>query len=253
MHLSDEPKLIMTNCCDSLQTILNSFIGVTSIQDEKEKNAELKRQFEKIAKGVFFDGYFQVNDIRRIYPMEIEFYYHEENPNGLKDPVMYHTSDRVKNRDLEYYPLGSLNFHVSGMDVTFEKDKQYRAAFLIREYKVYDLVNKRWKEEQRPTYIYEDMLMGISVFSGINIQWVTEHTTTGGYKTESRVNVAAYKKDEHGRYIKDKNRNYIKEEIKDISKEEFKLLPEKKKKKYFFYSGKMFKRCTRLWNYRKIE
>ena len=160
---------------------------------------------------------------------------------------------RVKNRDLEYYPLGSLNFHVSGMDVTFEKDKQYRAAFLIREYKVYDLVNKRWKEEQRPTYIYEDMLMGISVFGGINIQWVTEHTTTGGYKTESRVNVAAYKKDEHGRYIKDKNRNYIKEEIKDISKEEFKLLPEEEKKKYFFYSGKMFKRCTRPWNYRKIE
>ena len=97
------------------------------------------------------------------------------------------------------------------------------------------------------------MLMGISVFGGINIQWVTEHTTTGGYKTESRVNVAAYKKDEHGRYIKDKNRNYIKEEIKDISKEEFKLLPEEEKKKYFFYSGKMFKRCTRPWNYRKIE
>ena len=246
---------IMANCCDSLHDVLCAFSGVTSTHDENE----LARQFQDVANGIFFGGCFQINGIRRLYPIEIEFYYHEENPDGLKDPVMYHTSDRTKNENLSYYPLGSLHFHVSGMDVTFEnEEKKYRASFLIREYQVADLVDGIWiprKEtnKNRPTYIYEDMLMGISVFSGINIQWVTEHTTTGGYKTESRVNVAAYKKDEHGRYIKDKNRNYIKEEIKDISKEEFKLLPEEEKKKYFFYSGKMFKRCTRPWNYRKIE
>ena len=242
----------MAYCCNSLYTILSVFKGVTSIKDEKEKYKELARQFEKVAKGVFFGGYFQVNNIRRIYPIEIEFYYHEESPDGLKDPVMYHTKEHTKDESLSYYPLGSLNFHVSGMDVTFEKEEEYRASFLICKYKVHDLVTKEWKEEERSTYIYEDMLMRISIFDGINLQWISEQEPVDDWNPhiEWRKNVADYEKDESGQYKKDEKGNYIKIEFKG-SKEDFKKLSDIEKKEYFTYSGKIFEKCTRQWRYRK--
>lgn len=240
----------MVNYFDSSHTILSVFKGVTSIKNEEQKYSELARQFKEVAKGIFFGGYFQVNDIRRIYPVEIEFYYHEESPEGLKDPVMYHTKEHTKNDSLPYYPLGSLNFHVSGMDVTFEKEGEYRASFLIREYKVYDLVTKEWKEEKRPTYIYEDMLMGVPIFDGIQIQWISEQEAVEDWipVPKWRINVADYQRDDDRKYKRDKYGNYIKDEI---SKEEYEILPQAEQDEYFKYSGKIFKKCTRLWNYQK--
>jgi hypothetical protein len=247
---------IMANCCDSLHNVLCAFSGVTSTHDEGRKYDELARQFREVANGIFFGGCFQISGIRRLYPIEIEFYYHEENPDGLKDPVMYHTSDRTKNENLSYYPLGSLHFHVSGMDVTFEnEEKKYRASFLIREYQVADLVDGIWiprKEtnKNRPTYIYEDMLMGIPVFDGITIQWVTEPKAMEecNLTIKSRVNVSDYQKDENGKYRKDSNMNYVKDEI---SKEAFEKHSPTDRQKYFIYSKKIFKKCTRPWNFRK--
>ena len=232
----------MVNYFDSSHTILSVFKGVTSIKNEEQKYSELARQFKEVAKGIFFGGYFQVNDIRRIYPVEIEFYYHEESPEGLKDPVMYHTKEHTKNDSLPYYPLGSLNFHVSGMDVTFEKEGEYRASFLIREYKVYDLVTKEWKEEKRPTYIYEDMLMGIPIFDGINLQWIPKQEPVDNWNPipKWRINVADYQRCEDGQYKKD-----------EISKSDFEKLSPTEQQEYFKYSGKIFKKCTRPWNYRK--
>lgn len=247
----------MALCCNSLHDILEAFSGVSSIREEKQKYMELACQFEKIAKGVFFGGCFQINDIRRIYPLEIEFYYHEESPNGLKDPVMYHTSDRTKKTNLGYYPLGSLNFHVSGMDVTFEKESDYRASFLIREYQVLDWVDGEWVPRKEtngnhPTYIYEDMLMGFPIFEGISIQWITEQENEEDWRLfiQHRINVAEYQKDDDGKYVKDKKGNYIKEEI---SKAMFGRLSQTDQKNYFKYSGKIFKQCTRPWNYRKVK
>ena len=240
----------MVNTNNPLQTILSRFEGVASIQDEKQKYDELARQFKDVAKEVFFGGYFQINNIRRIYPLEIEFYYHEESPGGLKDPVMYHTKEHTKNDNLPYFPLGSLNFHVSGMDVTFEKEGEYRASFLIREYKVYDIVTKEWKEEKRPTYIYEDMLMELPIFDGIHIQWISEQEAVEDWKADPkwRINVADYQRGDDRKYIRDKNGNYFKDEI---SKEKYEKLSQAKQKDYFKYSGKFFMKCTRLWNYRK--
>ena len=240
----------MVQNCDSLQTALSAFKGVTSIDGEKQKYAELARQFKDVAKRVLFGGYFKINNIRKIYPIEIEFYYHEESPDGLKDPVMYHTKEHTKDKNLPYFPLGSLNFHVSGMDVTFEKEGEYRASFLIREYRVYDLVNQEWKDGKRPTYIYEDMLMGIPIFEGIHIQWIPEKETLKDWKSNPkwRINVADYQRDDDRKYTRDKNGNYIKNEI---NKEDYKKLPETERQEYFKYSGKIFKKCTRLWNYRK--
>ena len=166
----------MCNKENNLNSVLDSFQGVTEIKDEKEKLSNLSSQFEAIAKDVLLGGCFEINGVRRIYPLEIEFYYHEEGENGLKDPVMYHTADH-EGKMLDYYPLGSLNCHISGMDVTFEnQEKQYRASFLIRKYRVCEYESGEWVEkkefEKRSTYIYEDMFMNIPLSDGINVKWV---------------------------------------------------------------------------------
>ena len=126
-------------------------------------------------------GHFEVknnvdgaNITREIYPTVIELYYHEENDGGFQDPIMYHTDYRKRSElkakretyftltgldSLPYYPIGSLNPHTSGIDVTFENsEKHYRASFLIREYKViYE--NKKERTVENSTEIYDDLLL----------------------------------------------------------------------------------------------
>lgn len=75
----------------------------------------------------------------------------------------------------EYYPFGSFNVYVSGVDFTFiNKDKKYRASILIRGIKIVDKDSKP-VIETRPTYVYEYLLMGNSLLdNGISIKWVDE-------------------------------------------------------------------------------
>lgn len=224
--------------------VLESFQGVTDIKDEKEKLSSLSMQFEAIAKDVILGGCFEINGMRRIYPLEIEFYYHEEGENGLKDPVMYHTDDH-EGKQLDYYPLGSLNCHVSGIDVTFENtEKQYRASFLIREYRVEEYVEGEWVNkkvrEKRSTYIYEDMFMNIPLSDGINVKWVDVKPINPAEDIYSkpRINVAEYKSDNDGKFTK-----------VEISEDEYNKLSKNEKDNYFSYSGRKLKRCKRMWNY----
>ena len=131
-------------------------------------------------------GHFEVRInklVRIIYPTAIELYYHEEEKGGFKDPIMYHTDDRKRAdypdyfilrgiNSLPYFPIGSLNPHTSGVDVTFENpDKKYRASFLIREYRV--------KYEsgieipvKNSTEIYDDLLVyGIPQDDDDRVEW----------------------------------------------------------------------------------
>lgn len=157
---------------------------------------------------------------------------------------MYHTNLNNKEQ-VDYYPLGSFNFHVSGLDVTFEKEGKYRASFLIREYDVYSLKDGVWlkdKSEARSTYIYEDMLMRLSVFNGISIRWVSEQSECEyGVTTTERKNVASYHKEEN-KYVKD-----------GINNDEYKKLSDSEKTFYFSYSGKKYKKCTRQWSYHRVR
>lgn len=107
---------------DDLLLVLKNFQGVREEQGENEKLRNLAVQFMNVAENILLGACFEVNGVRRIYPLEIEFYYHEEGDDGLKDPVMYHTNDH-ENKQLDYYPLGSLNCHVSGIDITFENEE----------------------------------------------------------------------------------------------------------------------------------
>ena len=229
---------------NTLHDALASFTGVTNIKPDSEKLEVLSKQFSEVATKIFNSGCFEVNGCRRIYPTVIEFYYHEEVEGGLLDPIMYHTNLNNKEQ-VDYYPLGSFNFHVSGLDVTFEKEGEYRASFLIREYDVYSLKDGVWlkdKSEARSTYIYEDMLMRLSGFDGISICWVTEKSGCEySVTTTERKNVASYHK-ENDKYIKD-----------EISNDEYKKLSDSEKTLYFSYSGKKYKKCTRQWSFHRVR
>lgn len=234
----------MCNKENNLNSVLDSFQGVTEIKDEKEKLSNLSSQFEAIAKDVLLGGCFEINGVRRIYPLEIEFYYHEEGENGLKDPVMYHTADH-DGKMLDYYPLGSLNCHISGMDVTFEnQEKQYRASFLIRKYRVCEYESGEWVEkkecEKRSTYIYEDMFMNIPLSDGINVKWVNVEPINPAEEilSKPRIHVAEYERDNNGKFRK-----------VEISGDDYNKLSKDEKDDYFSYSGKRLKMCKRMWNY----
>lgn len=185
---------------DDLLLVLKNFQGVREVQGENEKLRNLAVQFMNVAENILLGACFEVNGVRRIYPLEIEFYYHEEGDDGLKDPVMYHTNDH-ENKQLDYYPLGSLNCHVSGIDITFEnEEKHYRASMLVRKYKVCDYDGGEWvakekKEcEVRSTYIYEDMFMNIPLSDGITINWRSFKSADSleSICVKPRINVAEY-------------------------------------------------------------
>ena len=137
--------------------------------------------------------------VRWIYPTVLELYYHEEDPNGFKDPIMYHTNDRKyydyyldangkekshgpQSRNffekrgidgLPYFPMGSLNPHTSGIDITFENpDKHYRASCLIREYTIVFAKGKEPVPIKNSTDIYDDLLLyGITLDNADWIEW----------------------------------------------------------------------------------
>lgn len=158
--------------------------------------------------------------VREIYPTVIELYYHEEGNGKFKDPIMYHTNDRkwyefykdkyeeYKDRpgrksyfdkrritELPYYPLGYLNPHPSGIDVTFENaEKQYRASFLIREYEASFDGGKRIPIPNS-TDLYDDMLLnGISTDENNWIEWADGDAPVTLAEPIPRKNVSAYVK-----------------------------------------------------------
>lgn len=162
-------------------------------------------------------GYFKVtNDVggkvlvRKIQPTVLELYYHEEKDGGFRDPIMYHTDYRKRTEkkadkktyfdlagisSLPYYPIGSLNPHTSGIDVTFENaQEKYRASFLIREYKVeYEEGIERIVKNS--TDIYDDLLLnGFSLENSDWIEWVDGPVEVKAIKRDWRRNVPDYEK-----------------------------------------------------------
>ena len=90
MFLKEPNQTTMVN--NTLHDALAGFTGVTNIKSDSEKLGVLSKQFSEVAIKIFNSGCFEVNGCRRIYPTDIEFYYHEEVEGGLLDPIMYHTN-----------------------------------------------------------------------------------------------------------------------------------------------------------------
>ena len=221
--------------------ILKQFKGVVDIPTEKEKLDSLDEQFRLMAKELLYGGYFLIEGKKRLYLDDIEFYYHEETADGLKDPIMYHTNENEgKGKDIPYFELGRLNLHVSGVDVTFENpDKHYRASFLIRGFHIGCSAYDPHAYDSHSTHVYSEMLyMGVPLGKTIEIKWVNEkqpEKETYIPKGEWRQNVAEYEYKE-GKYSK------IECKEKDFDPD-----------KYFRYSGHVFKKCARKWRFKKYD
>ncbi len=174
-----------------LPTLLNYFNG--SHLNEKQ----LTEKFKEIAKAAIYGGYFRVNNDFDIHIVEVEFYFHSEDDSitSVHDWGRYH-----RGNDLPYFPVGSLHPHRSGVDVTFENEKEaYRASFLIRKYEidgnVYD----------KPSFLGEDLIgyTGCILGDGPKIEWKNEETSEMKdyfIDENTRINLSAY--DEKGNLIK---------------------------------------------------
>lgn len=170
--------------------------GMTEVQ--------LQSEFREIAKAAIYGGHFRVNNEFDIHIIEVEFYYHSENDDisSVHDWAMYH-----RGKNVDYFPVGSLHPHNSGIDVTFEKEGEYRASFLIRQYEI------NGKIYSQPSYLREDLIgyTGCILGDGPKIEWKNVETMDSkDYLLDEnpRINLGAY--DEKGKRIKDQfdNRNW---------------------------------------------
>ena len=185
-------------------------------EQRKEYAEKIAKCFIPCAKKILA-GYFKVtNDVggktlvRKIQPTVLELYYHEEKDGGFRDPIMYHTDYRKRTEkkakgetyfsltglaELPYYPIGSLNPHTSGIDVTFENaQEKYRASFLIRAYSVTD-ENGKTRTVDNSTEIYDDLLLnGISLDNADWIEWVDGNEDAQLNEPERRRNVPDYER-----------------------------------------------------------
>ena len=166
-------------------------------QEAKLSSPSKREDYAKVIEKCFLEsaqgilaGYFIVFSkeggktvVREIHPTAIELYYHEEGAGRFKDPIMYHTNDRKRadhpdffeKRGIDsipYFPVGSVNPHTSGIDITFENPKhEYRASFLIREYKVKYESGKELLV-RNSTEIYDDMLIkGLQLEEADWVEW----------------------------------------------------------------------------------
>lgn len=164
-------------------------------RSSNECSKRIAEAFLPIAKYAIYGGHFHVicesdmcsfgYDIRL---NKIELYYHEEKNGGHKDPIMYHTNLHVpyyfKERGLNvfpYYDFGSLNLHLSGIDITFEKENEYRASFLIRDFTAYDSANgkviSKVKSDPYSTHIFEYFFPnGVSQETLKQVIWVEDNS-----------------------------------------------------------------------------
>ncbi len=232
----------MTTASNTLADIFSDFDGTQAKDTE-----QLSELFRPIAEELICNGHFVINNQRKIFLTDLEFYYHEENGAKtidnrplIKDPIMYHTYEHEKNvkaiekeastlpddnKDLAvpYFQAGSLNLHNSGIDITFEnQEKKYRASVLIRGYEV-----EGESEEHRSTYIYEAMFMNITL--PMSIEWAAEQNPNHQVFKErfTRQNVAAY----------DENN--------------IKIAGSKGSPESFSSNGKYYKQCQRKWRFKR--
>ena len=178
-------------------------------QNRKENltEDELADLFEDVARTLLFGGHFESfcgnRLVHRIYPFTVEFYYHEET-GGVKDYIVYHRNPEDPKKSpnpLPAFSLGSLHAHISGIDITFEDQREnpaYRASALIRAYQVDDSK----AVESRSTYLYDYLFSDISLQDGIRVVWQDDSPADARIHKGYRVNVNKYYINDKGKRVK---------------------------------------------------
>jgi hypothetical protein len=177
-------------------------IKLREFQQDRERQNNLEESFKKLAFYLLYGGYFNCSKRYDLYITSIEFYYHEEN-GDIKDPIVYHRNKKKWNKKTKevvheikpYFEIGTLNLHMSGIDITFEKKDKYRASALIRAFRVYDKIEKVWLDEDgRSTYVYEYLFDGLSVDKSLTqLNWMeNKQPMPEELSSNSRKNVFQY-------------------------------------------------------------
>ena len=215
-------------------------------QVSRKNHKDLEVSFEELAKYLLYGGYFHCSEWYDLYITSVEFYYHEEN-GSAKDPIMYHRNKKkwMKNTNgvqpteisKSYFKVGTLNPHMSGVDITFESDTdlKYRASALIRAFKIKGKGVKEVKEDGRSTYVYDYLFDGLSIKKSENqLCWVDINAELPQEKLPkaTRKNVYEYVSEEEARKI-----NVDVEKLKYYDAE--------------FY--KTDKRCKKKWRYSRLD
>lgn len=169
---------------------------------------ELKKYFSELAPAFLYGGYINLNNEYRVYIKTVEFYFHSETSDGVKDPIVYHRNGNGF-ENMPYFPLMTLHAHNSGYDITFESETgKYRASALIREYEIKCNDGKylKWNVGKRmfesdgycfntqSTYLYI-LLNGFSLGDANEVKWVDEDNWRPmylGIKDRPRKNVFKY-------------------------------------------------------------
>ena len=157
--------------------------------------------FQNIARTLL-SGCFVVSQNNKedicVQPTCVEIYYHEES-SSIKDYIVYHKSSGKNNYGV--CNPGLLHNHVSGIDITFEKEDDklgiIRASALIRGFKIIGDIDNPFNidvdDEDRSTYIYAALFSQFDIFSGFSIKWKDkEYDEKNDLVMKVRHNVSAY-------------------------------------------------------------
>lgn len=122
---------------------------------DHSSNPQLSKAFSELAPYFLYGGYIHVLNRYRIYIQRVEFYFHSEQPNGIKDDIVYHRDNYHIKAKLPYFTPITFHAHASGYDIAFENpDKEYRASVLIRAYEVYDEAQKEYLKVENSQFVY---------------------------------------------------------------------------------------------------
>ena len=155
-------------------------------------------------------GHFLVTDGKEevtVRPTVLEFYYHEEREDGIKDPIVYHKDSKSSKKPLIL--TGFLHNHVSGIDLAFEHENngKVRASVLIREFIIESDKDRLEAMEPfnikvnvndgRSTAMYAALFSQFSVFdNGFNVKWEDGDTPASVEFVHPRKNVKVYGADD---------------------------------------------------------
>ena len=186
--------------------------------DKDDRNGNISKAFMPIAETIL-SGYFKVSKNNSdsyvtVHLTCVEMYYHEEGEgeDKIKDYIVYHRDSNDGKNKKDIFPLGILHNHVSGIDLTFEREgndgKAIRFSALIREFWV-NMENKKEKEDKykmkgidgssenkpdnKPTHLYDALYSQFSVFDGFSVKWEDGKEKKEVRCIGTRINVPEYK------------------------------------------------------------
>ena len=205
--------MTMSNLWNALRTFDRTVDESYYTANASGSNDKLEELFAELARVIIYGGHLRVNNKFDIYVRSVEFYFHTEekgHANGfVRDPVMFHRSsiEGETPRAPHFFTLGYFYLHPFGLDITFEKEGQYRASALIKSFNVNAVgdegkaidqdvkdVDKDWASSYIYDYIQFEERRGAEPNGDIHVEWIDDDGCPSDAKLSARCQrVGIYK------------------------------------------------------------